>query len=296
MAQLRAFLAVATGGSVREAARQLVVTESAVSSAVGALNRQLGLALLERHGRGVRCSAAGLAFAPYARRVLGLLEEGRLAATGGADPEVGTVRIAAVTTAAEQVLPTLLVGFRTEHPDVTLHLQVSDNRTLWAAFDACEADVVLAGRPAASVDGAVTRATRANRLIAVAAPAVRVDAARTAWLMREPGSGIRAALEALLVSRELDPPLLYMGSSGAVTAGAMAGLGIALVSEDAVRTLLVERALRVVELPELPLVRPWHLVTRAVPTATTQLFVEHLMAAPRGGFSVARSPVPVPTR
>lgn len=296
MAQLRAFLAVATGGSVREAARQLVVTESAVSSAVGALNRQLGLALLERHGRGVRCSAAGLAFAPYGRRVLGLLEEGRLAATGGADPEAGTVRIAAVTTAAEQVLPNLLAGFRAEHPDVTLHLQVSDNRTLWAAFDAYEADVVLGGRPPASVDGVLTRATRENWLIAVAAPAVRVDAPRTAWLMREPGSGIRAALEALLASQELDPPLLYMGSSGAVTAGAVAGLGIALVSEDAVRTLLVEGALRVAELPELPLVRPWHLVTRAVPTATTQMFVEHLLAAPHGRFSVARTPGPVPTR
>ncbi|MEX2291486.1 MAG: LysR substrate-binding domain-containing protein [Mycobacteriales bacterium] len=296
VAQLRAFLAVAVGGSVREAARQLVVTESAVSSAVGALNRQVGIALLERHGRGVRCSAAGLAFAPYARRVLGLLEEGRVAATGGADPEVGTVRIAAVTTAAEQVLPTLLAGFRADHPGVTLRLQVSDNRTLWAAFGAYEADVVLAGRPPASVDGAATRATRANRLIAVAAPAVRVDASRTAWLMREPGSGIRVALEVLLAAQELDPPLLYMGSSGAVTAGAVAGLGLALVSEDAVRSLLADGALRVVELPDLPLVRPWHLVTRDVPTATAQLFVEHLLAAPHGRFSVARSPVPVPTR
>ncbi len=116
VAQLRSFLAAASAGSARDAAADLVVTGSAVSAAVSALSRQVGVALLERHGRGVQCSAAGLTFAPYARRVLGLLAEGSAAAAGGADPEQGTVRVAAVTTAAEQVLPALLAGFRAKHP------------------------------------------------------------------------------------------------------------------------------------------------------------------------------------
>lgn len=285
VAQLRAFLAVVSGGSVREAARQLVVTESAVSAAVTALNRQLGVALLERDGRGVRCSPAGVAFAPYARRVLGLLDEGRWAAAGGSDPDLGTVRVAAVTTAAEQVLPALLAAFRAAHPQVTLHLQVSDSATVWRALEAHEVDVVVAGRPPASVADAVIRATRANRLIAVAAPADRVSYDRDTWLMREPGSGTRASLEALLEAQELRPPLLHMGSSGAVIAGAVAGLGIALVSEDAVHALLAQDALRVVRVPDLPLVRPWHLVTGSEPTATTQMFVQHLLTAPHGRFS-----------
>ena len=155
-----------------------------MSAAVSALSRQVGVALLERHGRGVQCSAAGLTFAPYARRVLGLLAEGSAAAAGGADPEQGTVRVAAVTTAAEQVLPALLAGFRAKHPQVTVHLKVPDSRSARAAFTAHEADVVLAGRPPAGVEGAVTRALRRNRLLAVAAPHVEVHLARSTWLVR----------------------------------------------------------------------------------------------------------------
>lgn len=285
VAQLRSFLAVASTGSVRLAAAQLVVTESAVSAAVTALSRQVGVALLERQGRGVKCSPAGLAFAPYARSVLGLLAEGAAAAAGTSNPERGTVRVAAVTTAAEQVLPDLLARFRAEHPRVTVHLQVTDSRAAWGSFTAHGADVVLAGRPPTSTDGAVTRGLRPNRLLAVAAPDVGDDLASTTWLMREAGSGTRATMEALLEAQELRPPLLYMGSSGAVIAGAVAGLGMALVSEDAVQTHLEQGALRVVDVPELPLIRPWHLVTRTEPPLTAELFTQHLLA-PGGNFRV----------
>ncbi len=284
VAQLRSFLAVASTGSVRAAAQQLVVTESAVSAAVTALSRQMGVALLEREGRGVRCSPAGGAFAPYARQVLGLLAEGSAAAAGGVDPEHGSVRVAAVTTASEQVLPTLLAGFRTRHPTVAVHLQVSDSRAVWSAFGAHEADVVLAGRPPPEADGAVSRAVRTNRLLAVAAPHTQVELGRSTWLVREVGSGTRITMEAMLEAQEIRPPLLHMGSSGAVIAGAVAGLGIALVSEDAVHALLADGALRVVDVPTLPLVRPWHLVTQEAPTATAQLFVQHLLAAADGQF------------
>lgn len=244
----------------------------------------MGMSLLERHGRGVRCSAAGAAFAPYARRVLGLLAEGATAAAGGAHPERGAVRIAAVTTAAEQVLPTLLAGFRSEHAGVSVHLVVADSRAVWAAFAAHEADVVLAGRPPATVEGAVTRALRTNRLVAVAAPRLEVDLGQSTWLVREPGSGTRSTLQALLHAQDIRPPLLHMGSNGAVIAGAVAGLGIALVSQDAVRTLVDDAALRVVRVRDLPLERPWHLVTHSVATATARLFVQHLLRAPGGHF------------
>lgn len=284
VAQLRSFVTVASTGSIRDAAIELVVSESAVSAAVTALSRQMGIPLLERHGRGVRCSAAGAAFEPYARRVLGLLAEGATAAAGGADPERGSVRIAAVTTGAEQVLPALLAGFRAEHPSVSVHLVVADSRAVWAAFAAHEADVVLAGRPPATVEGAITRALRTNRLVAVAAPSLQVDLEQTPWLVRELGSGTRSTLEALLHAQDLRPPLLHMGSNGAVISGAVAGLGIALVSQDAVRTLLDDGALRVVRVRDLPLERPWHLVTHSTATATARLFVQHLLEAPGGHF------------
>ncbi|TDC16113.1 helix-turn-helix domain-containing protein, partial [Actinomadura bangladeshensis] len=73
-ARLRTFVALADAGSVRAAARRLYVTESAVSAAVAALTRDLGVPLVQKVGRGIRLTPAGAVYAGYARQVLGLLE------------------------------------------------------------------------------------------------------------------------------------------------------------------------------------------------------------------------------
>ncbi|WP_141287112.1 LysR family transcriptional regulator, partial [Pseudonocardia saturnea] len=92
-ARLRALVELAEAGSVRAAARKLVVTESSVSSSVTALSAELGVPLVERHGRSVRLTPAGARYVDYARRILNLHAEGVLAARGEADPEHGSVRL-----------------------------------------------------------------------------------------------------------------------------------------------------------------------------------------------------------
>ena len=99
--RLRTFLAVAETGSVRAAAVSLSVTESAVSAALAALQADLGAVLVERHGRGIRLTEAGLVYADYVRQILGLLDEASSAVVQGADPERGSLRLGAVTTADE---------------------------------------------------------------------------------------------------------------------------------------------------------------------------------------------------
>jgi DNA-binding transcriptional LysR family regulator len=280
-ARLRSLVALADTGSVRAAARRLYVTESAVSAAVAALTRDLGVPLVRREGRGVRLTPAGAVYAGYARQVLGLLEEGRAAARGAADPGRGPLRLAAVTTAADELLPELLAAFRARWPDVELALEVGSRRQVWSSLAAHEADLVLAGRPPADV-AATVLATRPNELVVVGAPDVAAGfaLARTPWVMREPGSGTRATAEAYLAEREVAPPRLVLGSNGAVIAGAAAGLGVALVSRDAIGADLDAGRLAVVGAPGMPLDRPWHAVAGAVPTPTTMLFVRHLLDAP----------------
>src|SRR5260370_6990089 len=120
--QVQTFLAVAETGSVRAAAERLVVTESAVSSCVAALQKDLELALVAKNGRGLRLTDAGSVYAGYVRGVLGLLDEGRSAAAGEAGG--GVLRVAAVTTAGEQLLPGLLASFRSRYPRIGIHLAV----------------------------------------------------------------------------------------------------------------------------------------------------------------------------
>jgi LysR family transcriptional regulator, low CO2-responsive transcriptional regulator len=278
-ARLRAFVAVADTGSVRGAARHLVVTESAVSAAVAALAREVGVPLLEREGRGLRLTASGQTYAGYARTILGLHDEALAAARGESDPACGRIRVAAVTTAGEHVLPGLLKTFLDRYPRVDLQLETGTSERVWELLATHQADLAIAGRPPGGLPGVSVHAVRPNWLVVVAAPplAAAFDPGRTRWLLREAGSGTRATCEALLAGWETDPPRLTLGSNGAVVAAAVAGLGATLVSRDAVAGPLADGSLAEVAAPGTPLHRPWHAVTAGHILATTTLFTRQML-------------------
>jgi len=272
--RLRNFLAVIDSGSARAAAVRLSVTESAVSASLAALQRDVGVALFERDGRGLRLTESGATFAGYARRILGLMDESVAAAQQGISAESGVLRLGAVTTAGEYLLPRLLASFRGRYPGVEVTLDVGVRDRVFSLLSDHQLDVVIAGRPRPG-SGLVTRATRANSLIVVAAPGIGSDLATTTWLLREPGSGTRDTTLALLDALQIEPPQLALGSHGAVVASAALGLGVTVVSTDAVARELSESQLRPVPTRGTPLNRPWHIVTAAAPTATARLFLDH---------------------
>ncbi|MBB3754228.1 DNA-binding transcriptional LysR family regulator [Mycolicibacterium sp. BK634] len=279
-ARLRALVELADTGSVRGAAERLVVTESSISSAVRALSEEIGIALIDRNGRGVKLTAAGQRYVEYARRILGLHDEAILAARGEADPENGSVRLAAVTTAGELLIPAALASFRAKYPGVVLHLEVASRNAVWPMLARHEVDLVVAGRPPDDLrKKARVRAASPNTLIVVGPPSAAADfePAAATWLLREPGSGTRSATMALLDDLDVSPPLLVLGSHGAVVAAAAAGLGVTLVSQQAVQTHLDSGDLVQIPVPGTPLNRPWHLVSQIAPTMSTELLVKHLV-------------------
>ncbi|MDN5860564.1 MAG: LysR substrate-binding domain-containing protein [Pseudonocardia sp.] len=289
-ARLRALVELAEAGSVRGAAERLVVTESSVSSAVSALGAEVGVPLVARHGRGVRLTPAGQRYAEYARRILGLHAEAVLAARAEADPEHGAVRLAAVTTAGEFLIPDLLASFRALHPGVVLRLEVAPRGLIWPMLARHDADLVVAGRPPDDLVGARVCAVSPNSLVVVGAPDVGdgFDPATAIWLLREPDSGMRATCASVLERLDVSPPQMTLGSNGAVVAAAVAGLGVTLVSRRAVRRELGSGALVELPVPGLPLDRPWHVVSQADPTPSTRLLIGHLLATPALGWRAAR--------
>jgi DNA-binding transcriptional LysR family regulator len=291
-ARLRTFLAVVDTGSAKVAATQLGVTESAVSASMAALQRDVGAVLLERHGRGLALSDAGAVFADYARQILGLLDEGLAATLETADPRRGQIRIGAVPTAGEYLLPGLLAGFVERYPEVRVTVAVAVRDRVYSQLGDHQLDVVIGGRPPGGT-GLLTQATRPNSLVVVG-PATKEPTAAgtdhdgtplesTTWLLREAGSGTLATTLALLEALQIRPPLLALGSHGAVVASAVLGLGVTLVSADAVNHLLASGRLRAVTVPGTPLDRPWHLVTGADPTPSTRLFVDHVTDTSHAG-------------
>lgn len=289
--RMRALVAVADTGSVRTAAGQLSVTESAVSAAVGALQRELGVDLVARSGRGVTLTEAGRRYADYARQVLGLLEEARAAVRGEVDPAGGLVRLAAVTTAGEHVLPSYLATFRQRYPQARLDLEVSNRDHVWRLLAEHRVDLAVGGRPPDGLE-AVTRAIRPNELLVVGAPdvAAGADESSLTWLVREAGSGTRATTEAYLEQRGANPSRLTVGSNSAAISCAIAGLGVTLVSGGAVDRELADGELAVVPLPGTPLRRPWHAATHVTLTPTTRLFLAHLFD-PGPGLTPFAEPV-----
>src|SRR5499427_6210329 len=187
--QLRSFVAVAESGSVRAAAEELVVTQAAVSASIAALQKSLGVALVTPDGRGLRLTDAGASYAGYARRILGLLDEAGRSAAAAADPERGELRIAAVTTAAEQIVPGILGGFRRRHPQTGVRLEAGNRDRVRALLDRHQADLVLGGRPEPGWD-VVVHGVRPHELVVVAAP--ELAAAAQAGNAQEARAGAEA--------------------------------------------------------------------------------------------------------
>ena len=271
LGQLETFLAVARLGSVHAAATLRVVSDASVSAAVAALERELGAPLLERRGRGIRLTPAGEELARYATQALGILEEGRSAVRAASRPGQGRLRLVAVTSVAESVLPPVLQAFRARHPGIDVRLEVGNRGMVLARLRTREADLGLGGRPPLGVDIAGLEVLP-NRLILIAAAAHplarkrRIDPAALAsevWLLREEGSGTRATTLELLATLGIQPEqLLTLGSNGSVRQGAIVGLGITLVSEEAVRRELAAGVVARLAVPGLPLDRPWYALSR----------------------------------
>jgi DNA-binding transcriptional LysR family regulator len=243
--QLRVFLAVAEREHVTRAAEVLHLTQSAVSAAIRALEARHGILLFHRVGRRVELSEAGRIFRAEAEAVLARAQAAELvlAELGGA--RRGTLAVQASQTVVSYWLPPLLVRFRASHPGVQVRVTAGNTTSVVRALLDGAAEL---GFVEGEVDEPALLQTplAADQLIVVVGldhpwasgtpvPAPRLTA--TAWIMREAGSGTRAAFEALLprlgLSVDALEVALELPSNEAVLAAVEGGGGAAVVSERA---------------------------------------------------------------
>jgi DNA-binding transcriptional LysR family regulator len=119
---LASFLAVAEQLSFVRAARQIHLSQPALSGQIQRLEEELGVRLLERNRRSVKLTDAGRVFLAEARLTLEAAEQAVERARGAARGEIGRLRIAFVSSAALEIVPALVLAFRTQHPGVRLEL------------------------------------------------------------------------------------------------------------------------------------------------------------------------------
>ncbi|MFD7992968.1 LysR family transcriptional regulator [Streptomyces mexicanus] len=238
---LELLLAVARLGSLGAAARELGITQPAASSRIRSMERQLGLALVDRSPRGSRLTDAGALVTDWARRVVEAAEAFDAGAQALRDRRDSRLRIAASMTIAEYLLPGWLIALRTRRPDTAVSLLAGNSAMVAERLlnDAADLGFVEGLSVPAGLDSAVIAH---DRLIVVTAPGHpwarrrrpldAAELAATPLILREKGSGTRQVLDAALGG--LARPLIELSSTTAVKASAVSGAGPAVLSELAV--------------------------------------------------------------
>ncbi|GAA2183858.1 LysR family transcriptional regulator [Brooklawnia cerclae] len=141
--QLEYFLAVARDGSFSSASETLHVVQSGVSTAIRALERELGVPLFERTARGVVLSDAGTALLPHAQRVLADVQAAAEAVDEVRRGVRGTVVAGVLPVLGLVDLPRAVAAFRADHPHVAVHLHIAGTAKLAGQLDEGEVDFAL---------------------------------------------------------------------------------------------------------------------------------------------------------
>lgn len=266
---LAIFQAVASCQSVSAAARQLHISQSAVSKQLGDFEQHLGVQLFERRPRGMRITEAGRLLQGYANRLFAIEAEAEAALGDLHARRRGRLVIGASRTLGGYLLPPLLAAFRERHPGVELSLQVENTQTIEDKLIAGEIDIgfsegVMGNRHLSYTEFAD------DELVLIAAPGHAITQqgslslarlGRLPLLMHEPGSGTRAVTERALQARGLSPrPVMTLASTEAIKQTVATGIAVAILSTYAVRSDVAAGRVCVVPVKGLCIRRPLYRV------------------------------------
>jgi DNA-binding transcriptional LysR family regulator len=244
--QLAAFCAVVERKSFSQAAERLGVTQPAVSLQIRSLEQRFGRQLLDRSGRRVEPTEAGLRLYASAQRLLALeenlLEELSEDEEGGL---IGTLELGASTGPGGTVVPLLLCEFQEQHPQLRVRLTVSDTQTLGGRVDGIDCELGLS--PAPPPHRGVTFEPFFRDEVVLACPPKHRFAGKTISLdelksepliVMQEGAGVRQVIEDELRKagtrlRDLDVRL-ELGLQESARSAVLDGHGITFISRLAV--------------------------------------------------------------
>ena len=266
--QLRVFSEVARQLSFAKAARALHLTPPAVTMQVRELEGHVGMPLFDRSGRSVTLTTAGEYMLVYARKMLATLKDAEDTAARLLKLEVGTLTIGMVST-AKYFLPHLLAQFRREHEGIEIRLAVGNREQLVRMLHANEVDIAIMGRPPKEL------ATRAEPFAAhphvfvapvghpltQAGPLTPEALRDQGFILREEGSGTRAALEKFLLQARVEPRVtMEMASNETIKQAVIAGMGLSFLSLHTLGLELDNQLIALLPIEGAPVVRAWNVV------------------------------------
>ncbi len=288
--QLQIFVTIAECGSTTAAADRVALSQSATSAALNELENILQTRLFDRVGKRLVINEVGRQLLPQAKATLDGANEIEL--QFGASGFASALRIGASTTIGNYLLPRLIAHYRRRDGNTHPSVEIANTRQIAAAVADFKLDLGLVEGPIHAPE-LLAQPWMTDEMVIVAAPRHALGSAfagrkvplallrQAEWLLREPGSGTREAVEqALLPHLHAMTSGIDFGDSEAIKRAVAEGLGLSCLSLSVVEDLLKTKKLVVLASSIPPIRRHFYLIRhrKKIPSKGMARFLEFCLA------------------
>jgi DNA-binding transcriptional LysR family regulator len=266
--QIKVFEAVARHLNYSHAAKELRLSQPAVSIHVRQLEEHAGLPLFEQRGKRIYLTPAGHHMLHYGRAIIQQFKEVDEALAALKGIRGGLLNIAVIS-AGDYFFPGLVAEFCRRHEDVTVRLSVNNREEIVRQLVENTTDLSVLLRPPEDPD-MIAEAFAPQPHVIVAAPEHGLARSKNiplqaltkeAFIVRERGSDTRLAMEELLAeSRVKFNITMEIKSTETIKQAVIAGMGISFLSAHTIGRDLEAGRLSVLDVEGFPLMRKWHIV------------------------------------
>lgn len=268
--QIKVFESVARHLSYSRAAKELFLTQPAVSMQVKQLEENVGIHLFEQVGKKVSLTEAGHELNHYARTISRQLTDLEVALDELKGLERGKLNISVVST-ANYFTPRLLARFCQLYEGITVSLNVSNRDSVLQQVTDNLTDLAIMGRPPKEMD-MESESFMENPLVIIASPdhplcgesSISIKKlAKETFVVREPGSGTRGAMERFFEEHHVNINQgMEADTTDAIIQAVQAGMGLGIMSRHTVELELETNRLKILDVKGFPIIRYWHVVHR----------------------------------
>lgn len=249
-------------GTFTEAARHAHLSQPAFSASIGRLEEAMGARLFDRGRHGASLTASGAALLPHARACLAALVDAERAVRAVEELETGHLELCAGATACAYLLPSVLSEFVDNHPGISLRLLEMSTQESIDAVREGTVDLAVVGRGTkkrdrCGYDGLTVERWITERLLLV--KRIGQGTRDLPHLVLRQGGSMRLLFERTFVD---EPIAMELGSVAAIKAHVSEGIGMALLSEHAVRRELARGEMELIDDRRVPIRREICLVHR----------------------------------
>lgn len=289
--QLEVFEAIARLGSFTRAAEELFLTQPTVSMQVKKLTEAVGLPLFEQVGKKIYLTDAGRELHKTSREIFKHFSHFEMTVADMKGLKQGMLRLAVVTT-AKYFAPRLLGPFCQQYPGIEVSLKVSNRERILERLADNQDDLYILGQPPEELD-AIAEPFLENPLVVLApinhplTGKKKISLARLAeepFLLREPGSGTRMAVERLFAEAGQKMKVrMELGSNEAIKQAIVGGLGVSVLSRHTLALDAPMGQLAILDVEGFPIKRDWYVAYPAGKqlTVVARTFLDYLKQAPK---------------